>query len=135
MCWLAFVSSGDQLTDRCVGDFSFLITGLAELWYVVLSEFFRSKDLGCSRTVLLSQHQIGQIGMTSFPKNRCCLRLQKEQFCFSCYISIRFSEPVWSMFHMRGSPLSWKCMLCSGIHAERMLLLGTQCSSEALVCA
>lgn len=51
---LAFVSLGDWLTDSCGGDFSFVIIGLAELWYVVLSELSRSKDLGCSWTVLLS---------------------------------------------------------------------------------
>lgn len=34
---------------------------------------------------------------------------------------------------MQDSPLSWKCMLCSGIHADRMLHLGIWCSNEALV--
>lgn len=51
---LAFVSLGDYLTDSCGGDFSFLITGLTELWYIVLSDFFRSKRFACSWSVLLS---------------------------------------------------------------------------------
>lgn len=51
---LAFVSLGDYLTDSYGGDFSFLITGLAELWYMVLSDFFSGERFACSWSVLLS---------------------------------------------------------------------------------